>query len=89
MSDTVRVEMSQFDGDKKISYALIEWYDMDRDGANLMSMTLAGGVLAKVDEWRKAKAAGVNLSEAAKATSLKVNEEVEGIDAPQPKGAIR
>jgi hypothetical protein len=89
MSDTVKIEMSQLDGDKVISKATLEWYDMDRDGANLMSMSLAGGVLAKVDEWRKMKASGENLASVAKATSVKVVEEVEGVETPQPKGALR
>lgn len=57
MTDTVRVEMSQFSEDKKISYVLVEWYDMDRNTANLASMDLVKGVVAKADEWREVKAA--------------------------------
>jgi len=60
MTDTVRAELSQYDGDKIISKVTIEWYDMDRDGANFMSMDLVSGIVTKVDEWRKLKNAGIN-----------------------------
>jgi hypothetical protein len=77
MTDTVRAEFTQLDGDKKISYVMVEWYDMDRTGANFMSMDLVSGLVEKVESWRKLGAAGINAAEAAV------------VEDPQPKGAIR
>ena len=58
MADTVKVVMDQIDEEtgKPISHVVCEWYGMDRNDANAMSMAIADGVVGQVTEIAGARA---------------------------------
>ena len=57
MTDSVRVQMDQIDDStgQAISHVVAEWYGMDRNIANALSMTLVGAVVGGVGELTNAK----------------------------------
>ncbi len=52
MTDSVKVEMTQIDEENgsPISKVTCEWYGMDRDMANALSMGIADGVVSSVTD---------------------------------------
>lgn len=50
MTDSVKLEMTQIDdaSGQAISKVTCEWFGMDRDTANSLSMTLADGVVDRI-----------------------------------------
>jgi len=58
MADSVKIVMDQVDEEtgRPISHVVCEWYGMDRNDANAMSMALADGVVGQVTAMAGVKA---------------------------------
>jgi len=58
MADSVKIVMDQVDEEtgKPISHVVCEWYGMDRNDANAMSMDIADGVVDRITKGAAAKA---------------------------------
>jgi len=60
MTDSVKIVMEQIDDDtgNPISSVKVEWYGMDRNVANALSMSVADAMVSRVTELSNDKAAG-------------------------------
>jgi len=58
MADSVKIVMDQIDEEtgQPISHVVCEWYGMDRNEANAMSMAIADGVVGQVTSMATGKA---------------------------------
>jgi len=73
MADTVKLQLDQIDEEtgKAISQVVCEWYGVDRNEANALSMGMAQAVVGALTEASAAKAEVTGSSEVAKSLFTK------------------